>query len=126
MRNMAFVKIWIHVVWGTKSREPILVKPERFTLFEHIRENAKKKEIHLDFINGHFDHVHCLISLNADQCISKVVQLLKGEVSYWANKEGLFKHKLDWSDEYYAVSVSESQVNVVRDYIKNQEEHHQK
>ena len=34
--------------------------------------------------------------------------------------------KFEWQDEYFAVSVSESAVNRVRDYLKNQEEHHKK
>jgi REP element-mobilizing transposase RayT len=52
--------------------------------------------------------------------------LLKGESSYWINKNKLIKTKFEWQDEYFAVSVSESAVKKVRDYIKNQEEHHRK
>ena len=52
--------------------------------------------------------------------------LLKGESSYWINKNKLIREKFEWQDEYFAVSVSESAVNKVRDYIKNQEEHHKK
>ena len=52
--------------------------------------------------------------------------LIKGEASFWANKENIFSKKLQWADEYFAVSVSESQFVAVREYIKNQEEHHAK
>ena len=123
---MAYVRIWVHAVWGTKEREPILDKESRYKLFEHIRENAQTKDIYIDFINGYTDHVHVLISLDAEQNIAKVMQLIKGEASHWANKNNIFKHKLNWADEYFAVSVSESMVDVVRNYIKNQEEHHKK
>ena len=34
--------------------------------------------------------------------------------------------KFEWQDEYFAVSVSESMLNRVREYIKRQEEHHSK
>ena len=123
---MAYVRIWVHAVWGTKEREPILDKESRYKLFEHIRENARTKDIYIDFINGYTDHVHVLISLDAEQNIAKVMQLIKGEASHWANKNNIFKHKLNWADEYFAVSVSESMVDIVRNYIKNQEEHHTK
>lgn len=123
---MSFVKIWIHAVWGTKNREPLLIKEIRKGLFQHIKENAKTKEIYIDFINGYSDHVHCLFALNADMTISKAIQLIKGESAFWANKNKLTKNKLEWSDEYFAVSVSESMIDKVRDYISNQEEHHQK
>ncbi len=122
---MAFVKIWIHAVWGTKNKVPILEKSQRQKLFQHIKENAATKDIYLDFINGYNDHIHILISLGAEQSISKVMQLIKGEASFWANKNSIFNSKLDWADEYYAVSVSESQVDKVRDYIRNQEIRHQ-
>ena len=123
---MAYVRIWVHAVWGTKDREPILEKESRYTLFDHIRENAETKGIYLDFINGYTDHVHTLISLNAEQSIANVMQLIKGEASYWANKNNLFKHKLNWADEYFAASISQSMTDTVRNYIKNQEEHHKK
>jgi putative transposase len=101
-----------------------LTKEIRPELFRHIRENALKKDIHLDFINGHLEHVHALVSLRGEQTISKVAQLLKGESSHWANQQNLLPGKLEWQDDYAGFSVSESQVNMVREYIKNQEEHH--
>jgi putative transposase len=125
-KAMAKVKIWLHIVWGTKNREPVLEKGLRPKLFQHILENARSKGIYLDFINGEADHVHCLATLNADMPVSKMLNLIKGEASHWANSNKIFRHKLEWADEYFAVSVSESQVEAVRNYIKNQEEHHKK
>lgn len=52
--------------------------------------------------------------------------LLKGESSHWINKQNLLKEKFEWQKEYFAVSVSESALNRVRDYIKNQENHHKR
>lgn len=86
---MPFVKTWIHLVWSTKNREPFLTKEVRQKIFVHIRENAKEKGIYIDFINGHIDHVHCLVSLGVNQSIAKTVQLIKGESSFWINKNNL-------------------------------------
>ena len=122
---MPFIRIWIHLVWATKSRQPFLTKDIRQKVFAHMKENAPKKNIYLDFVNGYTDHVHCLISLNQEQTISKVVQLIKGESSFWINKNNLCKENFEWQDDYFAVSVSESGVNKVREYIKNQEVHHE-
>jgi REP element-mobilizing transposase RayT len=123
---MPFTKVWLHIVWATKQRNPLLTKDMRQRLFVHIKENALSKGIFVDSVNGHIDHVHALVSLSPDQAISKIVQLLKGESSFWANKLGLTKTKLEWQDDYFAVSVSESGVDKVREYINNQEVHHQK
>ena len=114
------------IVWTTKNRERVLTKPVRKVLFSHIRENAISKNIYLDFIGGHLEHIHCLISLNSEQTIAKIIQLIKGEAAFWFNRNLNKGKKLEWQDEYFAVSVSESQVDVVRDYIKKQEEHHKK
>ncbi|HOT89541.1 MAG TPA: IS200/IS605 family transposase [Bacteroidales bacterium] len=124
---MPFVKVYIHFVWCTKNRIPFLASPEiRKQLWQHIRENAKEKNIFIDFVNGYDNHCHCLVSLGIDQTIQKTMQLIKGESSFWINKHDLIKQKFEWQDEYFAVSVSESGIDKVREYIKNQEAHHHK
>jgi putative transposase len=122
---MSFTKVYIHFVWSTKNRVPYLSTLDlRLAMWKHIRENAEKKAIYIDFVSGHKEHCHCLVSLGDDQTMRKIMQLIKGESSYWMNKQNIIEGKFEWQDEYYAVSVSESLVNIVRDYIKNQEKHH--
>jgi len=122
---MPFVKVYIHFVWSTKNRMPLLETKEiRDKVWFHVKENAKKKGVFIDFVNGHSQHCHCLVSLGIDQNISKIMQLIKGESSFWINKAGITKDKFEWQDEYYGVSVSESMIEKVRNYIKNQEIHH--
>jgi putative transposase len=126
LEKMGYLKIWVHIVWTTKNREPILSCEIREEIFSHIRENAEKKGIYIDFINGYLEHVHCLLSLGSGQNIDKILMLLKGESSHWINRENLFQGKFEWQEEYFAVSVSESSVDRVRDYIKNQANHHKR
>ena len=122
---MPFLKVYIHFVWSTKNRVPSLATFElRQKVWQHIKDNAIKKSIFIDTVNGYSDHCHCLVSLSTDQTIEKLMQLIKGESSFWINKETLTKQKFEWQDEYFAVSVSESVIDKVREYIKNQEEHH--
>ncbi len=123
---MPYLKVWLHIVWSTRNREPLLVKEIRNKVFEHIRQNAKDKGIYIDHINGYVDHVHCLISLKSDQTIAKTIQLLKGESTHWINQNELIEGHFSWQTEYFAVSVSQSQVDRVRAYIRNQESHHGK
>jgi len=122
---MPYIKVYIHFVWSTKNRKPFLSTKElRENVWQHIKGNAKEKGIYIDYINGYKDHCHCLVSLGIDQTIQKTMQLIKGESSYWINKEKIMNQKFEWQNEYFAVSVSESMVNKVRTYIKNQEKHH--
>lgn len=65
-----------------------------------------------------------MISLRSNQNIQDIIKLIKGESSFWFNKNHLTKEKFEWQDEYFAVSVSESIIEIIRNYIKKQEEHH--
>jgi len=123
---MAFVKIWVHAVWCTKNREPVLERTILESVCNHIRENGRLKRIFIDSINGYFDHLHCLMLLNADTSISKQMQLIKGESSFWINKNKIIKGRFEWADEYFASSVSEDKLDIARAYIINQQEHHKK
>jgi putative transposase len=124
---MSWVRVYIHIVFSTKNREPILNSLAlRKNVFQHIKQNAEEKDIWLDCVNGWQDHAHCLISLNKEQSISKVAQLIKGESSIWINKNKITKNKFIWQDDYWAFGVSESHLSVVREYILNQEQHHAK
>ena len=123
---MSYVKIWIHAVWTVKNRKPILTSEVRQVLFDHIQQNALSKEILMEIVGGHNNHVHCLFRLRNNQTIENVMQLIKGESSFWFNKSELSELKLNWQKEYFAVSVSESQVDKVKNYILTQEEHHKK
>jgi len=121
---MPFTKVWLHIIWSTKNRNKIISNELRSLLIEHILENAKQKEIFIKIVNCVSDHIHLLISLGREQSISKLVMLIKGESSNWINKNKLLKSKFEWQDEYIAISVSESLIEKVSDYIRNQEEHH--
>jgi putative transposase len=121
---MAFVKVMVHSVWGTKNRMPFLTKEIRLIVIEHIRSNAVKKGIFIDTIGGDTDHLHCLFGLNADMSVAKVLQLIKGESAFWINSQKITQLKFAWADEYFASSVSEANLPIVRAYINNQEEHH--
>lgn len=129
---MPYIKVYIHFVWSTKNRYPFLNTLEsRQLVWKHIKENANNKGIYIDYVNGFEDHCHCLISMGFNQNIEKIMQLIKGESSFWINKNShlfpcLKGRRFEWQEEYFALSVSESILNRVRNYIKNQENHHKK
>ncbi|HOP00095.1 MAG TPA: IS200/IS605 family transposase [Bacteroidales bacterium] len=123
---MSFIKIWVHCVWTTKNRLPYLHDSIRYKVISHIRENAFNKGIDIDCINGFLNHLHVLISLGGRQNISDLMQKIKGESSYWINKNKLTRLRFEWQDDFYAVSVGAEHLDNLRNYIKNQEIHHKK
>jgi putative transposase len=123
---MPYTKVMIHFIWATKNRMPLITSELKPQLLSHIVENSKAKEIFIDTLNCVDNHIHLLISLGNEQTIAKVAMLIKGESSFWVNKRNLIGQKFEWQDEYIALSVSQSGVDRVRNYIRNQEEHHRK
>jgi putative transposase len=89
----------------------------------HILNNSRTKNIYIDHINGFKEHLHALISLGASQNISDIMKNIKGESSFWINKNKLTDLKFEWQDDYYAVSIGNSQVDTLREYIRNQRDH---
>ncbi len=123
---MPYTKIAIHLVWSTKNREKLITSELKLLLLSHIQENAKNKLIFIDTLNCVSEHIHILIFLKPTQKLSDVLMLIKGESSFWINHNKLTKVKFEWQDDYFANSVSESNLRKVRKYIRNQEEHHKK
>ncbi len=123
---MPYTKIYLHIVWSTKDRKPLITKELKPLLLNHIIENSKTKIIFIDSINCVENHVNLLISLGIEQTLSKIMLLIKGESSYWVNKQKIIPNKFEWQDEYFAASVSYTSIANVRGYIAKQEEHHKK
>ena len=123
---MPYIKILIHAVWATKDRKPLMTKEIKDALCNHIRENCALKNIHLINVNGWLNHLHCFISMSTEQNVATLMNLIKGESSFWANKNLKFNEHFGWQDDYFAVSVSQSHFDIVNNYISNQEEHHRK
>ena len=119
-----FSSLWYHLVWSTKNRDSFLEKELRTKLFIEIKAYCKKKEYHLDQINGVEDHIHLLISLKPSVRISDVVRNIKTHSYYWLKENELSTSEFGWQDSYAVFTVSERFLKNLRSYIQNQEIHH--
>jgi putative transposase len=122
----SYTRCWLHIVWATIERRPLLPKPAAAKLSAHLHDYANEKGIYMriNFVNA--DHTHVLIDLPASKAIDEVVQLFKGESSYWVNENNLIPGKFGRQRGHGAFSVSHSGVDEVCGYIATQEEHHRK
>jgi len=121
---MSYIRIWIHCVWTTNKRIPYLGDEIRDRVIFHIRENAESKGIYIDHINGYSEHLHALISLGGSQTVSEIMHRIKGESSFWINRNKLTRLKFGWQDDFYAVSLGMPQLDNLREYIRKQSQHH--
>lgn len=120
---MPYSIVFLHYVWSTKYRNPILTPPVKQSLINHIRQYAYSQNIHIVCIDGHMDHLHCLVKLRAGQTIDGVIKLIKGESARWFNLKYKYVY-LVWQSDYFVASVGKSAVESLKRYIANQEAHH--
>ena len=126
MSTHSYSRLWIHLIWETLRREPMLNKHTAALASTSLTNYAREKNIYMKINFFNADHVHALIDLPTDKSIEQVIQLLKGSSSHWINEQKLLKGRFAWGRGYGAFSVSHSDVGRVAAYIANQEEHHRK
>lgn len=118
----------VHLVFSVKDRMPLLTSADlRKELFAYmatiLRDSADCKPI---LINGVEEHVHALFLLGRTLPVAKVTELAKKETSKWLKKQADSLREFAWQNGYGAFGVSFSNVEPVKKYIQNQEEHHRK
>ncbi|WKL46628.1 IS200/IS605 family transposase [Flavobacterium pectinovorum] len=124
--SQSFTKLWIHVIWATKHRQELIDYSIDKKLYDFIHEELIHLGCPVRIINGMSDHVHVLFLQNPQKTISDIVEQIKGSSSHFINRGEFILEKFAWQTGYAAFSVSESQLDIVYHYIKNQKKHHLK
>ena len=123
---MSYIQSLVHIVINTKNRE-MSINPNEFgRLFGYMISELKNNNCPVWAINGISNHIHILISLSVQKCISAVMRDLKRSTSLWMKESGYYPAFKGWSKEYAAFHVSYTHKDAVIAYILNQPEHHKK
>lgn len=122
----SYSRIWIHAIWSTKARLPLITPEIEKILFMFVAEQLKDLGCMVGIINGMPDHIHCLFLQNPQKSVSEIMKQLKGSSSYFINQQNILDENFAWQTGYASFSVSESNVEKVFNYIKYQKQHHQK
>lgn len=121
-----YTQILYQIVFSTKHREPTLTKQNREELFRFIWGILAKKNCHLYRINGVEDHLHILTHVHPMISLSSLVKDIKVSSVLHIKNQKLFNNFNSWQEGYGAFSYNIKEKGRLIDYIKNQEEHHQK
>lgn len=119
------VSLHYHVVWSTKDRRPSIDSVWRGRLHAWLGGSIRDQEGVPVAIDGIADHVHALVGLKATHRLSDVMRVIKSESSEWVHREAT-EAGFAWQEGYGAFTVSPQNLDSVRHYILNQEEHHRK
>ena len=95
----SFNKIWIHAVWSTKERLP-LIKPEiEKILYVFVGNQFRESGCPVRIINGMPDHIHCLFLQNPQKSVSEIIKQIKGSSSHYINEHAEFLKLHNLSDK---------------------------
>jgi len=124
--GQSLVKNYIHIIYSTKHRQP-LIRPEvESDLHAYLGGICKNLNCQPIKIGGWVDHVHILCKLSKKIALMKLVEVLKSHSSKWIKTKGSEYKNFYWQNGYGTFSVSPFDVDVVIRYIADQHSHHGK
>jgi REP element-mobilizing transposase RayT len=124
--GQSLVKNYIHIVFSTKYRAPIIHPPYEQELHAYLGGICNNLECHTLKVGGFTDHVHILCMLSKKIALMKLLEEVKSHSSKWMKTKDYSLNNFYWQDGYGAFSVNPAQVDRVVAYIGNQHEHHRK
>ena len=113
-----------HLVFSTKNRFPFLEPEQQEHCWAYIGAVVRENGGTPIAVGGMRDHVHILLGLPHTMALSAMVRKIKSCSSAGLKKLFPDLKGLSWQDGYGIFTVSQSQVETVRNYILNQKKHH--
>lgn len=124
--GQSLVKNYIHIVFSTKYRAPLIHPPVEEELHAYLGGICNRLGCPVIKVGGYTDHIHILCMLSKKIALMKLLEELKSHSSKWIKTRGPEYKNFYWQDGYGAFSVNPSQVDIVIRYIANQHKHHSK
>jgi REP element-mobilizing transposase RayT len=121
---MALWRLYYHIVWATKDRQPWIVPTAEPGLYGHIRSKTDELGGIPHAVGGIEDHVHLIASIPPKLAVADFVGQVKGSSSHWLNHQGRLEAKFAWQRGYGLFSISEKNVPEAIKYVLNQKDHH--
>jgi REP element-mobilizing transposase RayT len=119
-------KVYIQAVFAVKYRAAVLDKAWRDNVFAVMGNLINETGCNTIIVNGVEDHVHCFFSMKPSISISELMKIVKAKSSKYINENDFLKHRFEWQRGFGSFSYNQSQVDMIYNYIKNQEKHHAK
>ena len=116
----------VHLVFVTKYRKKVFDSKHYEAMQEIFSKICEDFETELIEVNGERDHVHLLVNYPPKVAVSKLVNSLKGASSRvlrndFPNLKSAFYKNALWSPSYFAGSCGGAPLNVIKQYIENQD-----
>jgi REP element-mobilizing transposase RayT len=122
---MAFWRLYYHLVWATKDRQPFITPDKEPKLYSYIIGKADSLGCILHAIGGIENHIHLVVSIPPSLSIADFVKNIKGSSAHHLN-HGLPNScsPFSWQRGYGVFSLGSKQLAQAVDYVNNQKAHH--
>jgi len=124
--SQSLARIYLHVVFSTKGHQRYLKRDICIELYDYISKVILESGSYVVKIGGCEDHLHVLVDLSKTESLSSLIEIMKKRSSKWIKTKGKFYSDFSWQRGYGGFSISQSNIDIVKKYIDNQEEHHKK
>ncbi len=124
--GQSLVKNYIHIVFSTKYRRPLIDESIENELFKYLGGTCNSLDCPVLIVGGYYDHIHILCMLSKNISLVELVKKVKANSSKWIKTQGENYSNFYWQDGYGAFSVNPAQIDIVKNYIANQKQHHGK
>jgi putative transposase len=126
MSRNYYSEINLHIVWHTKMSRPLLVPPVEAEAHHYLKGRLiNTPQVYVHAIGGTETHIHLAVSVAPTVLISEFIGQLKGSSSHEVNQKIGERWKvLEWQAGYGVVSFGTKDLEWVKDYVRNQKEHH--
>src|SRR5215475_3484354 len=122
--SQSLSNIIVHLVFSTKERRPLLRDGERGELHAYMTGVLGNHDSSVLQINSVRDHVHILFVQSKNYAPAKIIEQVKSSSSGWIKTLNDWYFDFAWQNGYGEFSVSPTHTEPVREYIRNQAEHH--
>ncbi len=119
-----YTQLYFHVVFAVKARQHLIAAHWKEELYKYITGIVTNKNQKLLAINGMPDHIHLLIGMKPDATLSDLIRDVKANSSRFINEKKWVAGKFEWQTGFGAFTLGHSQLDIIINYIKLQEEHH--
>ena len=122
--SQSLAKLYVHLVFSTKHREPLLLSPLREKMHAYLATVLKNQDSPAVKVGGTGDHIHILFRLSKNVSLAKIVEEIKTSSSKWVKTLGKGLAHFHWQSGYGAFSIGREEVDAVAEYIAQQETDH--
>ena len=119
-----FSSVYIQIVFAVKRREKLIHPSWENDLYLYTIAIINNRGHKCVAINGMPDHIHILVRLSTHESIAALVREIKKATTVKIKEHFMPRSSFSWQRGYSVFSYTDRDVDMIKNYIRNQKRHH--